>query len=427
MTTINRSAGFLNKERETASAAEWQSYNDEQVRDLCVMAYREAPAITKIFADAGVTPDDIRGTADLAKLPVTSKSKLAELQAESPPFGGFLTVPVNELKRIFMSPGPIYDPQGRVPDFWGWSEGFYAAGFRPQDVVINTFGYQMTPAGLMFEESLLEIGCCVLPTGVGNTETQVQLMKNLGVTGFVGMASFLRKIGEKAREMGIDPRKDLQLEIGYVAAEILTDALRAEVEEMYGMTLCQGYGTADCGCLAYECREKSGMHFTSNAYVEIVDPQTGQPLGPGEPGEVVVTMFNPIYPLIRFGTGDLSAFTDEPCACGRTVPRLTRIMGRVDQITKVKGMFVHPSQADKVVAGFPQVAKYQIVVTREQNNDIMTFDLEMKEQPADTDAFTKEFVAAVLDGIKLRPLVNLLPLGSIADDGKKIKDERKWD
>ncbi|HDJ28398.1 MAG TPA: phenylacetate--CoA ligase family protein [Proteobacteria bacterium] len=229
MTTINRSAGFLNKERETASAAEWQSYNDEQVRDLCVMAYREAPAITKIFADAGVTPDDIRGTADLAKLPVTSKSKLAELQAESPPFGGFLTVPVNELKRIFMSPGPIYDPQGRVPDFWGWSEGFYAAGFRPQDVVINTFGYQMTPAGLMFEESLLEIGCCVLPTGVGNTETQVQLMKNLGVTGFVGMASFLRKIGEKAREMGIDPRNDLQLEIVYVAAEILTDALRAEV------------------------------------------------------------------------------------------------------------------------------------------------------------------------------------------------------
>ena len=427
MTTINRSAGFLNKERETASAAEWQSYNDAQVRDLCVMAYREAPAITRIFDDAGVTPDDIRGTADLAKLPVTSKSKLAEMQAENPPFGGFLTVPVNELKRIFMSPGPIYDPQGRVPDFWGWSEGFYAAGFRPQDVVINTFGYQMTPAGLMFEESLLEIGCCVLPTGVGNTETQVQLMKNLGVTGFVGMASFLRKIGAKAREMGIDPRHDLQLEIGYVAAEILTDALRTEVEEMYGMTLRQGYGTADCGCLAYECTERNGMHFTSNAYVEIVDPQTGQPLGPGEPGEVVVTIFNPIYPLIRFGTGDLSAFTDEPCACGRTSPRLTRIMGRVDQITKVKGMFVHPSQADKVVAGFPQVAKYQIVVTREQNNDIMTFDLEMKEPPADADAFIHEFSVAVQEGIKLRPVVNLLPPGSITDDGKKIRDERKWD
>lgn len=427
MTTINRTAGFLDKERETASPAEWQSYNDEQVRDLCAMAYQEAPAITRIFDDAGVLPDDIRGTADLAKLPITSKSKLAELQAETPPFGGFLTVPVHELKRIFMSPGPIYDPQGRVPDFWGWSEGFYAAGFRPKDVVINTFGYQMTPAGLMFEESLLEIGCCVLPTGVGNTETQVQLMKNLGVTGFVGMASFLRKIGQKAREMGIDPRKDLQLEIGYVAAEILTDALRNEVENMYGMTLCQGYGTADCGCLAYECQEKTGMHFTSSAYVEIVDPQTGQPLGPGEPGEVVVTMFNPIYPLIRFGTGDLSAFTDEPCACGRTAPRLTRIMGRVDQITKVKGMFVHPSQADKVVDGFPQIARYQIVVTREQNSDIMTFDLELKERPADPDAFVKEFAAAVQDGIKLRPVVNLLPAGSIEDDGKTIKDERKWD
>jgi len=427
MTTINRSAGFFNKERETSSAAEWQSYNDEQVRDLCIMAYREAPAIKKIFDDAGIDPDDIKSTVDLAKIPVTSKSRLAELQAENPPFGGFLTVPVNELKRIFMSPGPIYDPQGQEPDFWGWAEGFYAAGFRPKDVVINTFGYQMTPAGLMFEESLLEIGCCVLPTGVGNTETQVQLMKNLGVTGFVGMASFLRKIGEKAREMGLDPGKDLHLEIGYVAAEILTDALRAEVEDMYGMILRQGYGTADCGCLAYECRERNGMHFTSNAYVEVVDPQTGKPLGPGEPGEVVVTMFNPIYPLIRFGTGDLSAYTNETCACGRTAPRLTRIMGRVDQITKVKGMFVHPSQADKVVAGFPQVARYQIVVTREQDSDSMTFNLEMKEQPADEDGFIREFSAAVQDGLKLRPIVRLVPTGSIADDGKKIKDERKWD
>jgi len=196
---------------------------------------------------------------------------------------------------------------------------------------------------------------------------------------------------------------------------------------MYGMTLRQGYGTADCGCLAYECRERNGMHFTSNAYVEIVDPQTGQPLGPGEPGEVVVTMFNPIYPLIRFGTGDLSAYTNETCACGRTAPRLTRIMGRVDQITKVKGMFVHPSQADKVVAAFSQVARYQIVVTREQDSDIMTFNLEMKEQPADGEAFMKEFSAAVQDGLKLRPVVRLVPAGSIADDGKKIRDERKWD
>ncbi|MBN2333244.1 MAG: AMP-binding protein [Deltaproteobacteria bacterium] len=427
MTTTNRTTGFYDKELETATPEGWREYHDQQVKELCLHACQKAPAIKKIFADAGVSPADITAATDLEKLPVTSKSQLAQMQAENPPFGGFLTVPVNELKRIFMSPGPIYDPQGKTPDFWGWSEGFYAAGFRAKDVVINTFGYQMTPAGLMFEESLLDIGCSVLPTGVGNTETQVELMKNLGVTGFVGMASFLRKIGEKAREMGLDPIKDLKLEIGYVAAEILTDALRAEVEQMYDMTLRQGYGTADCGCLAYECRERSGMHFTSKAYVEIVDPQTGKALGPGEPGEVVVTMFNPVYPLIRFGTGDLSAFINEPCACGRTAPRLTRIMGRVDQITKVKGMFVHPSQADQVVAKFPQVAKYEIVVTREHDSDIMTFNLEMKEHPEDSDAFIKDFSAAVQEGVKLRPVVNLMPAGSIADTGKKIRDERKWD
>ncbi len=427
MTTSNRTTGFYQQERETATPEQWREYHDRQVREICTLAWEKAPAVRQIFTAAGLEAADIRGVDDLVKIPVTSKSRLAALQAENPPFGGFLTVPPSELKRIFMSPGPIYDPQGRTPDFWGWAEAFYAAGFRAQDVVINTFGYQMTPAGLMFEESLLELGCCVLPTGVGNTETQVQLMSNLGVTGFVGMASFLRKIGEKAREMGLDPSVDLQLQIGYVAAEILTDSLRREVEEMYDMTLRQGYGTADCGCLAYECRERNGMHFASHAYVEIVDPQTGKPLPPGDAGEVVVTMFNPVYPLIRFGTGDLSAYTDEPCACGRTAPRLTRIMGRVDQLTKVKGMFVHPSQADQVVARFRQVARYQIVVTREENSDIMTFNLELQEEPADLAAFSREFAAAVQEMLKLRPEVKVVPAGSIVDDSKKIVDQRKWD
>jgi phenylacetate-CoA ligase len=169
------------------------------------------------------------------------------------------------------------------------------------------------------------------------------------------------------------------------------------------------------------------MHFASHAYVEIVDPQTGKPLPPGEPGEVVVTMFNPVYPLIRFGTGDLSAYTDEPCPCGRTAPRLTRIMGRVDQLTKVKGMFVHPSQADQVVARFDQVVRYQIVVTREQNSDIMTFKLELREEPADLAAFSREFAAAVQEILKLRPEIELVPAGTLADDGKKIVDQRQWD
>ncbi len=427
MRPSKRNSGYYHEERETASAEAWRAYHDRRLRGLSEHAYQFAPAVTALFDGAGIKPADISSVEDLERLPVTTKTQLARLQAENPPFGGFLTVPISQLKRVFMSPGPIYDPQGKANEFWGWSEGFYAAGFRPQDVVINTFGYQMTPAGLMFEESLLDVGCCVIPTGVGNTETQVKIMKELGVTGFVGMASYLRKIGEKAMAEGLDPKKDLSLEIGYVAAEILTDTLRSEVEEMFGMRLRQGYGTADCGCLAYECQERNGMHFTSNAYVEILDPRTREVMGPGEPGEVVVTLFNSTYPLIRFATGDLSAFTVEPCPCGRSAPRLTRIMGRADQVTKVKGMFVHPQQAATVIAKFPQVGKFQIVVTREDEIDSMTFKLEMAQTPPPDDPFYDEITTAIQEGIKLRPVIETVNPGSLGDDAKVIIDERTWE
>jgi phenylacetate-CoA ligase len=427
MAVIERSAGYYNQTREIASVDAWRAYHEQQIKDLAVKSYPLAPAIVDLFQRAGIKPADIASIDDLKQLPVTTKSDLARMQAENPPFGGFLTVPVNRLKRIFMSPGPIYDPQGQANEFWGWSEGFYAAGFRPNDVVINTFGYQMTPAGLMFEESLLDIGCCVIPTGVGNTETQVKIMQEMGVTGFVGMASFLRKIGETAIAQGLDPLKDLALEIGYVAAEILTDTLRSEVEGMFGMRLRQGYGTADCGCLAYECSERNGMHFTSNAYIEILDPRTREPMGPGEPGEVVVTLFNSTYPLVRFATGDLSAYTVDACACGRTAPRLTKIMGRVDQVTKVKGMFVHPQQAQAVIAKFPQVAKFQIVVTRANEVDNMTFKLEMAAAPAAGDSFYDEIAGAIQEGIKLRPQLETVPPGTLAENIELIVDERVWD
>ena len=427
MTVSKRNTGYYNQERETASSAGWRAYHDGQIKSLSESAYPQAPAIVDLFKRAGLKPADITSVDDLKGLPLTTKTDLARLQAENPPFGGLLTVPVNQLKRIFMSPGPIYDPQGREKEFWGWGEGFYAAGFRPRDVVINTFGYQMTPAGLMFEESLLDIGCCVLPTGVGNTETQVKIMKEMGVTGFVGMASYLRKIGTEAIAQGLDPKKDLSLEIGYVAAEILTDALRSEVENMFGMRLRQGYGTADCGCLAYECSERNGMHFTSNAYIEILDPNTRATMGPGEPGEVVVTLFNSTYPLVRFATGDLSAYTVDECACGRTAPRLTRIMGRVDQVTKVKGMFVHPQQAEAVIAKFPQVEKFQIVVTRENEIDTMTFKLEMAQVPAAGDPFYDEIGTAIQTGIKLRPQLEVVTSGTLAEAGELIVDKRVWD
>ena len=319
---VDRNAGILSSE-EKFSASERRSYQEDFLREIVRLAYGAGTPLKASMDTLGLTPDSVRTIEDLQKLPVTKKTHLAEAQKANPPFGGYLTVPKADLVRIHQSPGPIYDPVGKVPDYWRWKTALYSVGFRPGDLVVNTFAYHLTPAGHMFEEGISELGATIIPTGVGNTETQVEIMKKLGVTGYIGTPSFLMAILKKAEDMGIDPAAELKLEISFLLAEMLPESMRRRFMDEYHTIGRQAYGTADVGCVSYECPEVCGMHVHHDVIVEICNPETGEVLPNGEPGEVVVTCNNKIYPLVRFGTGDLSSMVDETCKCGRTSPRLT--------------------------------------------------------------------------------------------------------
>jgi phenylacetate-CoA ligase len=279
----------------------------------------------------------------------------------------------------------------------------------------------------MVDNSLNMVGCITVPTGVGNTELQVNILKNLKVTGFCGTPSFLLTIAEKAEEMGLDLRRDLNLKVAFVAAEMLPESLRKTLEDKFGIILRQSYGTADIGSLGYECMEKNGMHLPDDKVVEIADPQTGRQLPAGETGEIVATTFSKTYPLIRFGTGDLSYLIDEPCPCGRTSPRLVGILGRTDQLTKVRAIFVHPGQADEVARRYPNIAAYRVVVTREKDQDVMTFQVELKDEKADKEKLKKDMQNSIRDVMKVRGEVEFIPQGTIPEGSKTIEDKRTWD
>ncbi len=424
MASEDRNRGFLT-EKEAFSARDRKAYQEKFLKEVVGHAYASGTPLRRSMDNLGQIPADINSVEDLQKLPITKKKDLSEAQKSDPPFGGFLTVPIANLARIHQSPGPIYDPVGAEHDYWRWKTALYSVGFRAGDIVVNTFAYHLTPAGHMFEEGIVELGGVIVPTGVGNTETQVQIVKALGVTGYIGTPSFLMAILRKAEEVGLRPKEDLKLEVAFLAAEMLPESMRKRFFEEYGIIGRQAYGTADVGCLSYECPATNGMHIHYDVIVEIVDPDSGKAVPEGEPGEVVVTCNNKIYPLVRFGTGDVSAITTEECSCGRKSPRLTRIMGRVDQVTKVKGMFVHPSQVQKVVETHPEIAKARLVVERPGDQDIMKLEVELKGAVAE--GFLSKVEATIRDSLKLKGSVCILESGTLTDEQKIIEDRRKWD
>ena len=403
-------------------------YLNQKLRGIVQYAYKNSQAFKNKMDSVGLKLKDIQTIKDLEKIPITKKADLVELQKKNPPFGGFEGIPVNELRRIFISPGPIYEPGEMEYNELGWAQGMYAGGFRPGDIVTNTFSYHMVPFALhMVDNSLHRIGCISIPTGVGNTEQQINILKNLKANGFCGTPSFLLNIAEKAEEMEFDLKKDLNLKVGFVAAEMLPESLRSKLEEKFGMIIRQAYGTADIGCLGYECIKKSGMHIPDDKIVEIVDPETGKQLGPGKTGEIVATTFNKVYPLIRFGTGDLSILTETPCPCGRASPRLMKILGRVDQVTKIRGLFVHPGQVDEVASRYPQIAKYQVVVKRKEDKDEMILHIELKEEVPLSEKLKQEIEQSIRDVMKIRGDVQFVPEGTIPEGAKKIEDQRTWE
>lgn len=399
----------------------------EMLRETVRHAYEHAPAARKKMDEAGIRPGDVKEISDLRKIPLTRKADLKHIQKGEPPFGGLAAVPPRAMRRIYVSPGPTFDPEGRDATHWRWEKPFIAAGFREGDIVQNTFMYHFSPAGLMFDEALLRIGCTVVPAGVGNTEMQAQVMHELAVTGYVGTPSFLMTILEKAKEMGFSPGDGLSLQVALVTAEMLPESLRSRFRDEFGVQVRQCYGTADVGSLGYECREANGMHVPDEILLELIDPATGDPVPPGAIGEVVVTLPNRTYPLVRFATGDLSILSDDPCPCGRTSPRLLKLAGRVDLVTKVKGMFVHPEQVGQLCDKVPEIASAQFVVTRAGHDDRMEMRIVLKDPSAASDALSGRIVETAREITRLRGEVRFLAATDVTEPEKKIIDLRKWD
>ncbi len=424
---IDRKRGFFDEARETMLPGERAAFRREIVREAVRHAYEKAPAARRKMDEAGVRPGDIRDVADLLKIPPTRKADLKNIQKTELPFGGLAAVPPRGMRRIYVSPGPTYDPEGRDASHWRWEKPFVAAGFREGDIVQNTFMYHFSPAGLMFDEALIRIGCTVIPAGVGNTEMQAQVMRDLAVTGYVGTPSFLMTILEKARELGIMPGDGLRLQVALVTAEMLPDSLRKKLQEEFGIQVRQCYGTADVGSLGYECFEAKGMHVPDEIILELLDPATGKPVGPGEIGEVVATLANSAYPLLRFATGDLSVYSSDPCPCGRTSERLLRIVGRVDQVAKVKGMFVHPEQVAQIEKKVSEIAALQIVITREGHEDRMVLRALPAAGVSPSDALGAKVADAAREITRLRGEVVFASGTELPDKDKKIVDKRKWD
>ena len=371
------------------------------------------PGYAKTLKD--VDASEITSVKALAKLPVLRKSDLTKAQAKTPPFGGFAMHAVNKYSHIFQSPGPIYEPGMIGKDWWGFGRALYAAGIGKKDIVHNCFGYHLTPAGMMFENGARAVGAAVLPAGTGQTELQVTAARDVGTTAYAGTPDYLKVILDKAEEMGVK----LKISKAAVGGGALFPSLRQEYADR-GIQCLQSYATADLGNVAYESEAMEGLIVDERVIVEIVTPGTGKPVKPGEVGEVVVTTLNPDYPLIRFATGDLSAVMPGVSPCGRTNMRIKGWMGRADQTTKVKGMFIRPEQVAALVAKHAEVSKARVIARRVGEMDTLTVQIESTDKRTNYD----ESVASVL---KMRGIVEVVAPGSLPNDGLVIEDQRKYD
>ncbi|MFM2328861.1 MAG: hypothetical protein RLZZ494_964 [Pseudomonadota bacterium] len=415
---------------ETRHPAEREAALMAALPDVVAQARRYAPAYAALLAD--VVPTDIDSRAALAHLPVIRKSELLERQQAlrtQEPFGGFSAIgwrglsAARGVRRVFQSPGPIYEPEGHATDYWRMARALWAAGFRSGDLAHCSFSYHLTPAGSMMEGGAHAIGCTTFPGGVGNTELQLQAVAELQPHAYIGTPSFLKILVEKAAETGVSVASITK---ALVSGEAFPPSLRDWLAER-GIQGYQCYATADLGLIAYETAARQGLVLDEGVIVEIVRPGTGDPVPEGEVGELVVTTLNPDYPLVRFGTGDLSAILPGTCPTGRSNTRIKGWMGRADQTAKVRGMFVHPSQVADVVKRFPEVGRARLVVEGEMATDRMTLKAELApSRVAVPEGLAERLADVVRDVTKLRSQVELLPAGSLPNDGKVIEDLRSY-
>ncbi|MEQ5794011.1 phenylacetate--CoA ligase family protein [Paracoccus sp. NFXS7] len=384
-----------------------------QALPLALSRAKLAPAMARLLRD--VEPEAMTDRAALARLPVIRKAELSEAQRKQPPFGGYTTRPAAQFDHIFQSPGPIYEPGRRDGDWWRLGRFLHAAGVGQGDIVQNCFGYHLTPAGMMFESGARAVDAAVLPAGTGQTELQVRAAVDIGTTCYAGTPDFLKVILDRADEMGEV--------LSFTKAVVGGGALFPSLRQMYadrGIVTRQCYATADLGNIAYESEAMEGMIVDEGVIVEIVRPGTGDPVPDGEVGEVLVTTLNPDYPLVRFATGDLSAVLAGTSPCGRTNMRIKGWMGRADQTTKIKGMFVRPEQVAALVARHADVCRARVIADRRGEMDVMTVQLETAGQGGD-------YAASVMDTLKLRGDIELVAPGSLPNDGKVIEDRRSYE
>jgi phenylacetate-CoA ligase len=424
---IDRTHGYYKKEKETMLKREREAYLKKRLSEILQYGYLHSKALQSRLGASGLEPKDIEELKDLEKLPIIKKSDLVTAQKERPPMGGFEVIPKEGLRRIYISPGPVFEPGEWNFEDIRWAQAIYACGIRKGDVVLNTFNYHLTPLSFMLDESLRMLGATIVPAGPGNLSMQIQMMRQLQVTGFLGTPSFLMAILEAAEGIHLDLKRDFYLQAAFVGAEMFPETLRQKLEGKLGILIRQAYGTVDIGCLGYECAEKKGMHIPEDVIVEIVDTETGRQLEVGATGEIVATNFNRFFPMIRFATGDLSYLIEDPCPCGRTSIRLGKILGRTDQVTKVRGIFIHPWQVDEVMAKFPIVANYQVVVTRKEYRDEMLIYIEIEEKITDQIGLKRRIEMEVQEVLKVKGEVVFTEKGGIPDRAKKIDDRRIWE
>jgi len=409
--------------REFRSVEEREAEVIAKLKRICDYAWRNAPAYKKLFDEAGFTPSQLKTMADMEKIPKVTRDDIVKMQRETPPFGGFLTVPPEKLKRIYVHPGPQYETMTDA-DVEQTSRAIWKIGLRPGDIVINTVAYHLVPAGLLIDGALIAMGITVVPSGTGNTELQVQVMHDLKVTGVIAFPLFLMNIVKRAEEMGYDFKRDFNLKI---ALAVGASPVRTSLEQDYGIDLREIYVYLPVGIACVECDYKSGMHIQEDFVLEVVEPATGKQVPVGETGEIVVTtLFNELMPRIRIGSGDLGFCTDEPCLCGRTSNRLVRIVGRVGEAVKVKGMFIHPAEVSDVLSNFPALTNIQIIVDHVELKDRVSAKFEFKEELADKEEIIESFKKDFQSRCRLKiERAEIVPAGTIPKDAKKVIDERK--
>jgi phenylacetate-CoA ligase len=419
---VKKKSPYFDK-KETRSLEQRREGQAGELAAMMRLAMRKSPLIRGQIEALGMKPAKRNALRILQNLPVISREKLVQMEIDNPPYAG-LGNPDAEIDRIFTSPGPVYEPHLSESDPI-WARAYRAAGFGPGDVVLNAFSYHLVAAGLTFHSGLRRVGATVVPSGASGTAIQVQLLRDLRVTGYTGTPSFLKAIIEKAAETGHDFKRDFLVRRASFAAEPLHPALREEFEQQYGIDTYQMYGATEVGDVAYECRAKNGWHICEEVVVEILDPETGRDVPPGELGEVVVTRPNGIFFLFRFGTGDLSRLITGRCPCGRTSLRLAGVAGRVGEAVKVRGMFVAPSQLKRISERFPEW-KFQVVVNRSENRDVLTVRIdapETKRGKGTLASYENHFAEICTVRIDR---VEVVPTGSLAEGYKLIVDERSW-